>query len=397
MIERLDARIEPSVLKESCIERHGCTPEDVELIRSPYRICPIGAHIDHQLGPVSAIAVNQGIDLAFAVNTKSEIEIASEGFGSVSFSLDDLARQRDWSDYARGAAHALSQRYTLNQGVSLVVTGALAEAGISSSAAIGLGYLLALARSNEIQLSNDELIELDRVIENEFLGLKNGILDQSAITLARAGALTVIDCATHQHDYCEQPSAFEFLVVYSGLREALVDSSRFNNRVDECLNAGACLRELVSGKTSDPTPLGNTTHEDWANHEHKLDAVSRKRARHFFTERMRVLEGADAWRRSDHETFGALMTESCLSSINNYETGSPEMIRLFEVLASASGVRGARFSGAGFRGCAVALIDPGSADAILDEIDADYLSSFPQFAGSMWAFRTTAQDGLRIL
>jgi galactokinase len=379
------------------MERFGRKRADVRLIRSPYRICPLGAHIDHQLGPVSALAVDQGIDLAFVANPTSAIDIASEGFGSISFSLDGPARKHDWSDYARGAVYALTRRHRLKHGVSLEVAGALAESGISSSAAIGLGYLLALASVNGITLPDNELIELDRVIENEFLGLKNGILDQSAITLARAGALTVIDCATHEHDYYEQPSAFNFLVVYSGLREALIDSSKFNNRVDECPNAGAQLQGKVTGKACGPIPLGRTRHEDWERHGDKLDPVSRNRARHFFTESRRVLEGAEAWRLSDREAFGKLMVESCHSSINNYDTGSPEMIRLFEILASTSGVYGARFSGAGFRGCAIALVDPGSIDAILDEVERGYLSSFPDFAGKMWAFDTTAHDGLRTL
>lgn len=391
-----DAHIE--ALRMECATRYGRPLADVRIARAPYRICPLGAHIDHQLGPVSAIAVAQGVLLAFVVEESARMRVASREYeGEIAFAIDcPQVRAHDWADYARGAAAALGATRPLVRGVSVLVQGALGEAGISSSAAVGLGYLVALATANDLTLEPRTLIELDRVIENEFLGLRNGVLDQSAIALAQAGRLAVIDCATVTARHVAQPEPFTFLVVYGGMREALIGSGKFNGRVEECLAAGALLWEQVTGERVPSCQLGRVPRADWLRSEALLPALYRRRAAHFFGESERVLQGADAWAAGDRARFGHLMTESCLSSVRNYETGSPEMIALFEALTACSGVWGARFSGAGFRGCAIALVDAARAADVAAEVEARYLQRFPRFAGSLWAFATSAGAGLRL-
>ena len=384
-------------LVEECARLYRRSVADVQVIHAPYRICPLGAHIDHQLGPVSAIGVAHGIHMAFV--PAHDVRITSRGFADeVDFALDDpLHRTHDWADYARGALLALRRVHPVTQGVALLVDGQLSEAGISSSAAVGLGYLLALATVNDIDLTAAELIELDRQIENDFLGLKNGVLDQSAVTLAKADHLTVVDCKSGAHHHVTQAEPFEFLAVYSGLREALVSSSKFNNRVEESLDAGARLHAFETGKDLPGMPLGQVGEEVWQRQRDKLPAHLQRRAAHFFGESARVLAGAEAWKNSDFTGFGNLMLASCESSISNYETGSPEMVRLFEILAESPGVLGARFSGAGFRGCAVALIDPVRRDDIAAHVSAVYRDEFPHLGDKMWAIHTGASDGLRLL
>jgi len=393
-----DREIESERLKVDCARLYGRPAADVQLIHAPYRICPLGAHIDHQLGPVSAVAVNQGIDLAFVTNPSGRIDISSDGYpGAVSFALSQPPlRMNDWADYARGAVMALKETHELTQGVSLLVRGQLSEAGISSSAAVGLGYLLAIAVANHVSLQDADLIELDRLIENRFLGLKNGVLDQSAVTLAKRDQLSIIDCRDLNCRHVAQADNFVFLAVYSGLREALVNSDKFNNRVEECLQAGALLANHARDTDLSCCPLGELTADEWQTHGAALPADLRRRAEHYFSESARVLAGAVAWEKSDRAEFGALMQASGLSSIRNYETGSPEMIGLYEVLNECDGVAGARFSGAGFRGCAVALVDPDRAADIAEEVESRYLRDFPRFRGLMWAFVSGACDGLAL-
>ncbi len=392
-----DAQLE--ALRAECAARYQRPLADVRIVRAPYRICPLGAHIDHQLGPVSAIAVGQGVLLAFVVEPSPRMRVASRDYpGEIAFAIDrPLARAYDWADYARGAAMALGATHSLVRGVSVLVEGALSEAGISSSAAVGLGYLLALATANDHDLEPRALIELDRVIENEFLGLRNGVLDQSAIALARAGQLSVIDCATVTARHVAHPDPFVFLVVYGGVREALIGTDKFNGRVQECLTAGALLWQQVTGERVAACPLGRIARADWQRCEGALPAVYRRRAAHYFGEAERVLLGAEAWGAGDRARFGELMTESCLSSVRNYQTGSPEMIALFDALSACSGVWGARFSGAGFRGCAIALVEAARAAEIATELEARYLQQFPRFAGSLWAFSTSAGPGLQLV
>jgi galacturonokinase len=386
-----------AMLIAACAARYGRPETDVKVIHAPYRICPIGAHIDHQLGPVSAIGVEQGIRLAFVPG--DDITITSRGYPqSVTFALNDpLIRQHDWADYARGALAALKAEYSVTRGAALLIEGELSEAGISSSAAVGLGYLLALAEVNDLSLTLSQLIEMDRQIENDFLGLKNGVLDQSAVALAKPQQLTIIDCKQGTHHHVAQPQPFEFLAVYSGVREALVTSGKFNNRVEECLLAGASLHALETGEQRAGVPLGEIGELVWQRHQHRLPASYYRRATHFYGESQRVLAGAQAWQEGNRELFGRLMVASCESSINNYETGSPEMIHLFELLAQSEGVYGARFSGAGFRGCAVALIDPHAKSSILHAVQTRYRQRFPQLADDMWAIHTRAAQGLQLL
>lgn len=383
-------------LREECASTYGRRVEDVRVIHAPYRICPLGAHIDHQLGPVSAIAVEHGILLAFVPS--DDVRVRSRGYpGDITIDLSaPMVRRHDWADYARGALFSLSSR-SIRTGASFLIDGQLGEAGISSSAAIGLGYLLAFSLLNDLELSTAELIELDRVIENDFLGLKNGVLDQSAIALARAESLTVIDCRTGDHRHVSQPEPFEFLAVYSGVREPLTGSSRFNDRVEECLQAGARLHELVHGERVPSAPLGTIEQADFEVHEASLPPHLARRARHFFSESERVRRGERLWRQSDWAGFGALMLNSGESSIRSYETGSSEMVRLFELLAAVDGVAGARFSGAGFRGCAVALVQPGAAEQVAGEVHGRYASAIPQYRDAMWSIRSGASRGLREL
>jgi galacturonokinase len=386
-------------LKRDCAIRYGRHIDEVRIVHAPYRLCPIGAHIDHQLGPVSAISVAHGIQVAFVAHDGDCVEIASDGFAGT-FRLPLHSRQiraGDWGDYARGAIGALSAKYSLPRGVSLLIRGHLSEAGLSSSAAVGLGYLLAIATANDLTLEAAALIELDRAIENDFLGLKNGVLDPSAIALAQTGRLTVIDCATRQSTHVGQEDTFVFLAVYSGLKEGLTQSGKFNDRVDECLRAGAMLANYAHGTALAAAPLGRVSISDWQRYASVLDGSYRRRAEHFFSESVRVWQGADAWAASDRAAFGDLMTRSGFSSIENYQTGSPEMIRLFEILNATPGVWGARFSGAGFRGCAVALIEAAQTEDILAAVEAAYVKSFPVYRDSLWALSSTACQGLRLL
>jgi len=388
----------PRQLAQDFAARYGCQVSEVRLIRSPYRLCPIGAHIDHQLGTVSAIAVDKGIHLAFAPNTDHVLRISSRGYpGLIEINLEHFERMGDWADYARGALMAIGDGYTAKQGVSMLIDGYLSEAGISSSAAVGLGYLLALSISNGIELDDAALIELDRVIENDFIGLKNGILDQSAITLARKRQLTVIDCKQHSFTHFAQVQPFTFLAVYSGVKEPLVQSNKFNNRVDECFDAGSALARLTGRKINSRVPLGASLYDEWQAYQSDLAPLHQRRARHFFTESKRVLESALAWKQSDHAAYGALMDKSCQSSIMDYETGSPEMIALYECLTNTDGVYGARFSGAGFRGCAVALINPAATTDIIESVSIRYRKRFPHLGKKMWAFTSQASQGLGLI
>ena len=369
-------------LKIEMNRRFGVAPTDVCVVRSPYRICPLGAHIDHQLGQVTAMAIDQAVYLAFAPSGDGNTHLQSLTFeGEVSFALADVPDKinGDWGNFPRGAVRALQQEgHNLTRGITGLTAGRMNEGGLSSSAAIGVAYLLAYEYANELSLSPADNIRLDQVIENGYLGLKNGILDQSAILLSQKGFLTVIDCASATYELIPWSSAmpdFDILIAQSGLREALV-STGYNTRVDECARAARILLDAVGRSDREPL-LGNITFEEYDMHKNLLSGALAKRARHFFTESERVRLGIDAWRDGDLETFGRLIAESGRSSIENYECGSTPLIDLYRILIETDGVYGARFSGAGFRGCCVALVNPQKSSAAIEQIQSAYRANIP--------------------
>jgi galacturonokinase len=389
--ERIDA------LRRSVVARYGVAPERVRVVRSPYRICPLGAHIDHQHGPVTAMAIDECVFLAHAPSDSPLVRLGSLSFPDpVEFTLDNVpgARANDWGNYPRGAVQAMQGRYRLRRGIVGLTSGELHGGGVSSSAAVGVAFLLAFEEANDLHVSPEENIALDQALENGYLGLRNGILDQSAILLARRGHLTRIDCSTARHENIPRPAGllpFKILLAFSGLRKALVGTD-YNRRVEECAAAARTLLAAV-GRSDRPAVLGAVRPEEYEAHKHLLHDGSARRAAHFFSEIDRVERGIAAWRAGDLTAFGNLMTASGASSIDNYECGSPPLIDLYDILVGTEGVYGARFSGAGFRGCCVALVRPELAEQAAGRVREAYRRHHPELAADAPVILCDSADG----
>ncbi len=369
------------------VDFHDVTPEDIRVVKAPFRICPLGAHIDHQLGLVTGMTLDRSILLAFAPTTDGTIQLHSMNFElDVLFNLNQVpAYQRgDWGNYIRGAALALQRNYQLPYGLTGVVSGDLPIGGLSSSAAVTIAYLLALESLNQLDVSPRENVSLVRFTENEYIGLNNGILDQTVILFSDHNHLTLIDCESVEIERVptKMPDhTFEILAVYSGVSHVLVGTD-YNNRVAECQEAAGLLLSYA-GQSPAPTASPRLRHvspEIFKAEGHRLPAALKRRARHYFGEMQRVVDGVAAWRQGDLSQFGALMNQSGESSIKYYECGSPQLITLYEILAETPGVYGTRFSGAGFRGNCIALIDPAARESIAETIHRQYPSAHPNEA-----------------
>lgn len=384
-------------LRRELATRIGVAADEVRVVRVPYRICPLGAHIDHQLGPVTAMALDQSVHLAYAPSVSPRVRLRSGDFaGEVAFSLDGVPAKQpgDWGNYARGAAWALQQQHRLERGIDGVIAGSLHGGGVSSSAAVGVAYLLAFEEVNGLTVTREENVLLDQQIENGYVGLRGGILDPAAILFSRRGYLTRIDCATTGHELLAAAPTmppFRILLAFSGLRQALVGTD-YNRRVEECAEAARVLLAAV-GRPESRTVLGNITAHEYATHQGLLSHAPARRAAHFFSEVERVGNGIAAWRSGDLPAFGALMTASGASSIHNYECGSPPLIDLYEMLIATKGVYGARFSGAGFRGCCVALVRPEEAERAAARIAEQYGQRYPDLAANASVVLCDPADG----
>ena len=380
---------------------YGRAPQNVAF--TPYRICPLGAHSDHQLGKITGFAIDKGIHIAYGPKQNGVVELRSMQFdGRVQWHVAATpeVKQDDWADHLRGATIALNARYPLRVGLCAVVDGELPIGGLSSSAAVIITFLSALCTMNGITLTERELITISKEAENKYVGVACGKLDQSCEVYCRKDHLLYMDMQDDSYELIPaHPSIkpYKVAIFFSGLERSLA-GSKFNMRVDECRSAAYALKAFAGmeyGKFEE-TNLRDVPREVYEQYKDRLPENWRRRAEHWYTEYDRVQRGVEAWRRGDIEAFGRLSFESGHSSIYNYETGSPELKKLYEIMTETDGIFGGRFSGAGFKGCCMALIDPAYEASIAERVTREYLAAFPHLEGKFSVHTCVTADGVKL-
>ena len=370
------------------------------VIFCPYRICPIGAHSDHNLGKVTGFAIDRGIHIAYRAKKNGVVELKSLQFPKRAqwhISSVPEQKQNDWADYLRGATLALGRLYPLSVGLCGVIEGSLPIGGLSSSAAVTLAFLSALCRVNNIRMTHKELIDTACAAERQYVGVSIGTLDQSCEVLSKKDHLLYLDTLDGSYELIPQSpemKPYRIMILFSGLERSL-SGSKYNTRVDE-LRAGVYALGTFAG--IEQARFGdvyarNIPREVYEEYKDRLPEQWAKRCEHWYTEFERVEKGAEAWRRGDIEEYGRLCFESGRSSIVNWESGAPEQIRLYEIMRRTKGIYGGRFCGAGFRGYCMALVDPDREEQIRQEVTKAYLGDFPQLEGKYCAFSCSSADG----
>ena len=369
----------------------------------PYRICPIGAHSDHQLGKITGVAIDKGIHIAYGPKTTGIVELRSLNFDKrAQWHVSNVpeTKQNDWADYLRGATVALSKRYPLKVGLCGVIEGSLPIGGLSSSAAVIIAFLSALCKVNGIYLSEHEMIMTALQAENEYVGVSCGKLDQSCEVYSKKDHLLYLDTKDDSYELIPtnpNMKPYEIAIFFSGVERTLA-GSKFNMRVDECRSAAYALKAYAGmeyGKFNE-TYLREVPYEVYLQYKDRLPENWMKRAEHWYTEFQRVQAGAEAWRQGDLDTYGRLSFESGKSSIYNWETGSPELKALYEIMTHTDGIYGGRFSGAGFKGCCMALIDPAYRESIEQSVTKAYLKVFPELEGKYSVHICHSADGVTL-
>lgn len=354
----------------------------------PYRVCPIGAHSDHQHGKITGLAIDKGVHIAYGPKRNGVVELSSMQFDRrAQWHILQIpsAPTGDWADYLRGATWALSRHYPLQTGLCAVVEGSLPIGGLSSSAAVIIAFMTALCRVNGICLEKQELINIAQEAERDYVGVSVGTLDQSCEVLSRKEHLLYLDTQSGAYELIPthpDMKPYRIAILFSGLERSLAGSA-FNMRVDEMKAAAYALMAysgMPYGKFREAR-LRDVPREVYEQYKHRLPENWRLRAEHFYTEFDRVEKGAEAWRRGDLDEYGRLCFRSGRSSIDNYQTGSEQLVLLCDLLAKADGVYGGRFSGAGFKGCCMALIDPAYTESVERFVTDAYLKAFPKLEG----------------
>ncbi|MBE6280804.1 MAG: galactokinase [Bacteroides sp.] len=373
-------------------------------IFSPYRVCPLGAHVDHQHGLVTGFAIDKGVDLWFTPSEDGRVHLESQTFeGIVDFDITQPTQMKEgnWGDYARGAKYALKKRFHLSRGIRGVIKGSLPIGGLSSSAAVLIAYVMAFAKANNITLTPMEVIKISSQAEREYIGLTNGILDQACIALSEKDALLFLDTDTEQYRLIRRNPRmpqFELAIIFSGLTRSLVNSD-YNLRVAECKTAAWNMMAYTGMplKSFDKTFLRDIPKETFDLTKDKMPPRFARRAEHFYSEYKRVRKGVTAWETGNLALFGQLSFESCQSSIKNYECGSEELIAIYNIMRQTDGIYGGRFSGAGFKGACIALVDSAKRDQIREQITTEYLRMFPEYEGSFEIHFCQTDNGARFI
>ncbi|GHU77279.1 galactokinase [Clostridia bacterium] len=367
----------------------------------------MGAHSDHQYGKVTGLAIDKGVTIAYKPTDNGIVELTSLNFeGRMQFHTQRIPpKQNDWADYLRGAADALSkiadsQKAELPNGIHAVIEGSLPIGGLSSSAAVIIAFISALCKVNGFHLSEEELIQTALAAENNYVGVNVGTLDQSCEVFSRKDNLLYLDTSDNSYELIPTSSLmkpYEIAIFFSGVERSLA-GSKFNMRVDE-VKAAAYALMAYSGMDYgkfDQVHMRDVPYTVFEQYKDRIPETWRRRAEHFYTEFDRVDRGANAWRRGDIEEFGKLSFESGRSSIYNWETGSDELKTLYEIMMTTEGIYGGRFSGAGFKGCCMALIDPAFEESITKSVTKEYLKVFPQLSEKFSVHFCHSADGVKL-
>ncbi len=368
----------------------------------PQRVMPVGAHSDYGLGKTTGLALDRGIHLAYSPKRNGVVELTSLQFGKrAQWHIRETPESKvdDWADYLRGATLALSQRYVLHMGLCGVIEGSLPIGGLSSSAAVTISFLQALAQVNDVQLSSTELIHMALFAERCYVGVNVGVSDQSCEVFAKKDHLLFVDTQNDAYELIptgNHMKPYEIVIFFSGMERNLT-GSKLNMRVDEARSAAYALKAYAGieyGKYNE-TNLRDVPRDVFEAYKSRLPEPWRKRAEHWYTEQERVERAAEAWRQGDIETYGQLSFLSGESSIVNWETGCPELKALYDILTRTKGIYGGRFSGAGFKGCCVSLINPDYREEIVAKVAEAYLKEFPALSDKYQTIICHSADGVQ--
>ena len=388
-----------------CQERfsqiYGREPEGLAFC--PYRICPVGAHSDHNLGKITGFAIDKGIHIAYAPKLNGVVEMTSLQFPKrAQWHIASVPerKQNGWADYLRGATLSLEKNHRLKVGICGVIEGSLPIGGLSSSAAVTIAFLRALCTVNDIRLEPQEIIDLAYDAELNYVGVSIGKLDQSCEVLSRKDHLLYLDTRDNSYELIPvhpKMKPWKIAIFFSGLEHSLA-GSKYNMRVDELRSGVYALQAFAGmdyGKFKDAMAR-DVPREVYERYKDRLPVPWARRCEHWYTEFERAEKAAEAWRRGDIEEYGRISFASGWSSIHNWESGAPEQIRLYEIMTRTEGIYGGRFSGAGFKGCCMALIDPAYEASIRENVTREYLASFPEMKGKYDVFICESADGVTI-
>ena len=344
-------------------QRYGAAP--AFLVRAPGRVNLIGEHTDYNDGFVMPMAIDRAAWIALRPSGDRRVTVHALDFGeSDTFDLDHLEpAPGSWTDYVRGVAWALQQHGYATAGWEGVLVGDVpVGAGLSSSAALELAVARAFNAVAGWPWDPTRMALAGQYAENKWVGMNCGIMDQMISAAGVAGHALLIDCRSLAISPMPLPPGIAVVVLDTATRRGLVDSA-YNERRAQCEAAArhfgvVALRDVSVAQLAAAQP--------------DLDGLTYRRARHVITENERVLQACDAMRAGDAPALGRLLDASHVSLRDDFQVSNRELDAIVEVAAVHPACLGARMTGAGFGGCAVALVRDDGTQAFVETVGAVY-------------------------
>lgn len=363
--------MERSELTNYFQEKFG-NSDNVRFFFSPGRVNLIGEHIDYNGGLVFPCAINKGIYAAARKNSENRINLYSLNFPALSDSFDidklDFADKDGWQNYPKGVLQNIFQTTGEKSGLDIVFYGNLPDGtGLSSSACLEMLTAVIAKELLNLQLSTLELVKLCQTVENNYIGVKCGIMDQFAVGFGKKNQALLLDCASLGYSYAPfETQGYSLVITNSNKRRELADS-KYNERRIECESALNKLKRFVAVEN-----LCQVSEDELYTYKKLLTEVEFKRAMHVVTENQRTIQAAVALRNNDFPLLGQLMNSSHLSLKDNYQVTGKELDCLVINAQNMDFVLGSRMTGAGFGGCVISLICNGFFDEFSEKLGAIY-------------------------
>ncbi len=342
--------------------------QPTHIVRAPGRVNLIGEHTDYNDGFVLPMTIDKAAWIALRPRDDRQVSVYSTFYEqSITFSLDDFETAKDgWIEYLRGVAWVLTNDgYTLKGWDGVLASDVPGGAGLSSSAAIEMATARALSVTSGFEWSAPVMAKIGQAAENNWVGAKTGIMDQMISAAGKADHALLIDCRSLECQLFPLPAGTVIVVLDTSTRRGLVDSL-YNERRESCESAAhffavKALRDLTIEQFEDKASL--------------LDPVTRRRARHVITENTRTLAAAEAMKRGDAVSLGKLMDESHISMRDDFEISSDALNMIVDAARREPECFGARMTGGGFAGCAVALVKADEAEHFATAVAITYQNS----------------------
>ncbi len=339
---------------------------------APGRVNLIGEHTDYNEGFVLPIAVDIFLCVAAKPrNDKTVRIVAADLNDSDEFSLDEIVRDEtaNWRNYPRGVAWAIQQNGVELRGVDAVVASDIPMgAGLSSSAAIEVGFALTFLHFVNADVPRPTLAQWCQLAEHKFAGVQCGIMDQMIVLLGKENHALLLDCRDLSHQLVPLPKGIAFIVADTGVPRSLA-ASEYNIRRQQCEEAVQLLSKLLERPLKS---LRDVTPEELAQVFNEMPDPIRRRARHVVTENNRVWSFQQAMREGALRRAGALLLASHASLRDDYEVSCRELDAMVKALMSVDGVFGARLTGAGFGGACLAMVREDAVERVLEEVPSIY-------------------------